>query len=427
MLTMHPQCMAESRPDTRRNAAAARRLFSLIPLALVLLSFQLPAAEDVLQKARSAIDEDDYGRAISMLEEQLETQPGDEQARYLLARALAWSKNWDAALSEYDRLLGLSPDNTDYLLGKAQVLVWSEHPAEALPTLERARSIAPQYEAVWRLESQALLASGSAEDLRRFEQLSAMARQRFPDSTWPLWQTGNPQVSAFVPISEYEIGGSYDSLDNGYDNWNSVYLEGSRSASPDKTYYAAVESTERFSERETEVLAGAYLPLNTDWSLMLEASVAPGADVLPQWTAMLGLHRAMEDGWGLRGGFRHAEYADSRYELLNLGVERYWGNWLAGYTLYVGWPEGADTSVSHLLRIDRFYGRSNRIGILAGAGKESESVGQDRLLTSNTRTLGVLGRHWLNRDWALSWSASWQRQGDVYNRGGVRVGLRRKF
>jgi YaiO family outer membrane protein len=427
MLATEYQQVARSHPGIRRTTPAVSLLLCLLAASLILIPSGLPAAEDTLQQARSAIDNDDYGRAIAVLEVQLAKQPGDEGARYLLARTLAWSKDWDAATSEYDRLLSLSPDNADYLLGKAQVLVWSEHPEQALPILERARSIAPDNEAVWQLESQALLASGGTDDLRRFEALSAAAQERFPRSTWPLWQTGNVKAGDFEPVSEYEIGGSYDSLDNGYDDWNGVYLEGSYSPSRNKTYYAAVESTERFSQREAEILAGAYLPLDADWSLMLEASFAPGADVLPQWAAMAGLHRTLDDGWGLRGGFRHAEYADSRYELLNLGVDRYWGDWLAGYTLYIGWPEGADTSVSHLARLDRYYGKSNRIGILAGVGKESESVGQDRLLTSNTRTFGVIGRHWINPEWALSYSATWQRQGDVYNREGLRVGLRRKF
>jgi len=427
MLATEDQEVARNRPRIRRKTVAAGLLPVLIAVMLALASFRLPAAEDALEQARSAIERDDYARAIAGLEIQLAKQPGDVDARYLLARTLAWSKDWDAATREYDRLLNPDPDNANYLLGKAQVLVWSERPAQALPILERARSIAPENEAVWRLESQALLASGGTDDLRRFADLSTAARERFPRSSWPLWQTDNVQTGDLEPVSEYEIGGSYDSLDNGYDDWNSVYLEGSYSPSRNKTVYAAIESSERFSQREAEVLAGAYLPLDADIVLMLEASIAPGADVLPQWSAMAGLNRAFDDGWDFSGGFRHTEYSESRYEQLNLGVERYWGDWLAGYTVYVGWPEGADTSVSHLVRIDRYYGKSNRIGILAGAGKDSESVGQDRLLTSNTRTFGVAGRHWINPEWALSWSATWQRQGDIYNRAGVRAGLRRKF
>ncbi len=427
MLATGHQELARSRPGFRRKTLAAGMLPVLIAVLLGLASFRLPAAEDALAQARSAIERDDYARAIAGLEVQLAKQPGDVDARYLLARTLAWSRDWDAATREYDRLLSLDPDNANYLLGKAQVLVWSERPQQALPILERARSIAPDSETIWRLESQALLASGGIDHLRRFEEFSAAARERFPLSTWPLWQSGNIQAIDFEPVSEYEIGGSYDSLDNGYDDWNSVYLEGGYSPSRNKVFYAAVESSERFSQREAEILAGAYLPLDEELVLMLEASIAPGADVLPQWSAMAGLNRAFEDGWDFSGGFRHSEYSESRYELLNLGVARYWGDWLAGYTVYAGWTEGAGTSVSHLVRIERYYGKSNRIGILAGAGKDSESVGQDRLLTSNTRTFGVTGRHWINSEWALSWSATWQRQGDIYNRAGVRAGLRRKF
>jgi YaiO family outer membrane protein len=394
---------------------------------LLLASTLVSAADDTVAEARAAIDRDDYPAAILVLEQRLAGYPGDEEARYLLARTLAWSRRWDAAMAEYDQLLDQSPDNADYLLGKSQVYVWSERPAEALPLLERARALAPDYEGIWRLESQALLATGGAENRRRHDALAAEARKRFPDSNWPLWQDLSGSALGFEPSSDYEVGYSFDSLDNGFDNWHSVYVQASHNPAPRKAYYVVIESIDRFSERESDFMAGAYLPLDQDWTLLVQGSVAPSANVLPEWTASAELQRSLAGSWGLRGGFRHAEYSDSRYELMNLGAERYWGNWQAAYTLYIGWPESAGTSISHLGRLDRYYGARNRIGLLAGFGEESESVGQDRLLTSNTRTLGLTGRHWMNPDWAVSWDVIWHRQGDVYNRGGVRVGLRRQL
>ncbi len=412
-----------------RLAAAGSRPGSVAGLCLILLlaSPLASAADEAVTEARAAIDRDDYPAAIGVLEQRLAEYPGDEEARYLLARTLAWSRRWDAAMAEYDQLLDQSPDNADYLLGKSQVFVWSGRPAEALPLLERARTLAPDYEGVWRLESQALLATGDAENRRRHDALAAEARNRFPHSRWPLWQDSGDSSPDFEPRSDYEVGYSFDSLDNGFDDWHSVYVEASHTLAPRKAYYVVIESIDRFSERESDFMAGAYLPLDGDWTLLVQGSVAPSANVLPEWTASAELQRSLARGWGLRGGFRHAEYSDSRYELMNLGAERYWGNWQAAYTLYVGWPEGAGTSVSHLGRVHRYYGARNRIGLLAGFGEESESVGQDRLLTSNTRTLGLTGRHWMNPDWAISWDVIWHRQGDVYNRGGVRVGLRRQL
>lgn len=412
-----------------RLAAAGPRAGFFAGLGLILL-FASPlasAVDDAVTDARAAIDRDDYPAAIAVLEQRLAEYPGDEEARFLLARTLAWSRRWDAAMARYDQLLGQSPDNADYLLGKGQVFVWSGRPAEALPLLERARSMAPDYEGVWRLESQALLAAGGAENRRRHDMLAAEARERFPDSRWPLWQETSDSPPDFEPSSDYEVGYSFDSLDNGFDNWQSVYVEASHNPAPRQAYYVVIESIDRFSERESDFMAGAYLPLDEDWTLLVQGSVAPSASVLPEWSASAELQRRLTGGWGLRGGFRHAEYSDSRYELMNLGAERYWGNWQAAYTLYVGWPESAGTSVSHLGRLDRYYGARNRIGLLAGFGEESESVGQDRLLTSNTRTLGLTGRHWFNPVWAISWDVIWHRQGDVYNRGGVRVGLRRQL
>lgn len=418
-------------PHSLRPLAAAAVLFRGTIAVLYLFLWLMPAvtvaADDAISAARAAIDRDDYAAAVTVLQGRLAEYPGDQEARYLLARTLAWSRRWDAATGEYDRLLKQTPDNADYLLGKGQVLVWSERPADALPLLERARELAPGYEEVWRLESQALLAAGGEENRRRYDTLTAQARDRFPNSSWPLWADPADVSPGFRPSSDYEVGYSFDSLDNGFDNWQSAYVEASHTPSPGKAYYVVIESIDRFSERESDFTAGTYVPVDGGWTVLLQGSVAPSANVLPEWTAWAELQRSLTDGWGLRGGFRHAEYSDSRYELLNLGAERYWGNWQAAYTLYIGWPEGADTSVSHLGRLDRYYGARNRIGLLAGVGEESESIGGDRLLTTNTRTLGLTGRHWISGTWAVSWDLTWHRQGDVYNRGGVRVGLRRQL
>mgnify|MGYP003423145994 CR=1 FL=1 len=59
--------------------------------------------------------------AEEMLQQWLSSNPEDQEARFLLARVLAWQEKHAEALEQYERLLGTEPDNGDYLKGKAML------------------------------------------------------------------------------------------------------------------------------------------------------------------------------------------------------------------------------------------------------------------------------------------------------------------
>ena len=114
---------AMTRSLRARLAAAGSRSGFVVVLGLMLLlaSTLVSASDEPVAEARAAIDRDDYPAAILVLEQRLAEFPGDEEARYLLARTLAWSRRWDAAMAEYDLLLDQSPDNADLLAAGAQL------------------------------------------------------------------------------------------------------------------------------------------------------------------------------------------------------------------------------------------------------------------------------------------------------------------
>lgn len=59
----------------------------------------------------------------------------EQQARLELARLLAYSKRYDEALAEYDRVLTADVANLEARLGKAQVLAWTGRTKEAATIL----------------------------------------------------------------------------------------------------------------------------------------------------------------------------------------------------------------------------------------------------------------------------------------------------
>lgn len=81
------------------------------------------SASPVFDQTRVMVENARLSDAEEMLQQWLGNHPEDQEARFLLARVLAWQGKHSEALLEYDRLLEEEPDNGDYLEGKAQVLL----------------------------------------------------------------------------------------------------------------------------------------------------------------------------------------------------------------------------------------------------------------------------------------------------------------
>ena len=384
---------------------------------------------DVLELARQAAESGDYQNAIDFLTLRLQEDPDDWQARYFYARVLGWSGDWLAAAAEYDDLLVADPGNVDFLLGQAQVRVWSGKPARALPMLEVARYLAPGYETVWALEIQALREIGTDTTLRLGEDLSDLARQRFPDAGWH----AEGSLPSIAPRSNREgqfrvaTWISYESLDSGLPDWQSVVLEGDYRRLDKEAWYGHLRRTDRFNQTDNELMVGTYVPINPRWLAVAEATVAPDAEVLPRWSAMARLEVLLGGGWELGGSLRHSDYQSTFVDVQTVEIVRYSKSYRFAYSLHRGEPDNADTTLSHVLRLDRYYGEDNRLTVLYASGEESENVGLSQLLISDIETLSLQGQHQVSRRWAFLWALSYHEQGDFYTRNGIHVGLRRNF
>lgn len=402
------------------------RLAAALPL--LLLSVVTWSADSAVDQARAALDQEDRAGAILILADRVQAEPGDQQARFLYARVLAWDGQRAASLAQYDELLYTSPDNADYLLGKAQVFYWDGAPRSALPLLEQARKLAPDYEAVWQLEARALLAIGDADSEVQFATLTTQGRFRFPNAKWP--KAAPPPVAAPVITparGHIEAGGGYQDLDNGLPSWKTLYVNGSYRLAQDRILYGELRQSDRFNEKDHELQAGLVLPVLTSATLTVEGTGAPGADVLPRWSLFSELRLPLPKGYGIGAGWRHRNYEDSHLNLFTLTGEKYFGNYYAAWTTYISKLEGADANFANQLRVDRYYMGENRIGLLFAAGKETESVGQGQFIESDTVSVALTGLHRLTPQWALTWDLIYHDQDDAYQRGGFRVGLRRQL
>ena len=365
---------------------------------LLLIAIVAWADNRLLASAQASVDAGELDKAAHILALGLADEPDNEPARYLYARVLSWNGRLIAASAQYDVLLEANPNNADYLLGKAQVLVWSDRPDDALPLLEQARELAPDYDTISTLEAQALQASaGSAASL--------MA----------------------TSLGHVEAGVSWQGLTNDLPDWSSLYVDASRKLANGRTLVGGLRHTERFDQSDVEARGGVYWPVATDWTLLVEATVAPDADVLPEWSGFGELSMPLVKNYDLRVGYRHRNYTANDLNTLTLAADGYLAEFLGSWTVYISKLSGADTTLATQFRLDRYYGDASRIGVLVAFGDETESVGGGQFIESDTFSLVLTGMHWLTPVWGLSWDVGYQEQGDFYERGGVRVGLRRQF
>ncbi|MBI5108906.1 MAG: YaiO family outer membrane beta-barrel protein [Rhodocyclales bacterium] len=230
-----------------------------------------------------------------------------------------------------------------------------------------------------------------------------------------------------APRTEIEVGAAHETLSKGLPDWRSRYLLLEHRGPERRVFYGGWRDTERYRLRDEEVHGGAWLPLSPALQVQIEASASGSHRVLARNSGLLGVQFEPASGWGLAAGWRRSHYDAGNTRVIHLGAERYVGNERFAYTLYAGGPDGAATASSQRLQWNHYYGERDWIGISIADGRETEHGGAGSFLTSRVSNLTLTGRHQLARAWSLAWEAGRQRQGDLYTRDGLRLGLRHEF
>jgi YaiO family outer membrane protein len=237
-----------------------------------------------------------------------------------------------------------------------------------------------------------------------------------------------PATEAPAKWTELEVGFSYGKLNNGYDNWRSVYVSGQREFGPGKGVYGTLSRVERFAESDRELLVGAYMPLGGRFSGVVEGSVSDVHLLQPKYSALGQVSYQTESGWGASVGLRHTDYNDYGLNVKSATVERYWGSYRAAYTYTVSnLAYHTESATSNQFQANYYYGERNNIGLSYTSGHDV-FVYQDYAPTiSDTQSIALSGAHWVTKDWAITHELVYHRQDDYYTRRGISIGFRYRF
>jgi len=345
--------------------------------------------------------------------------PDNTDARYELARSCAQAGHYEEALTQYDDLLTRDPENSDWLLGKAQSLIALNRPREALPYLEHGRKIAPAYEDIWRANATALELLHENE---RADALLADAARAFPQATWPAAQrTALANDQLLLGGTRVTLAASYEDLSGDRDPWRAINFNMDKPLDDRRRLLAGLNAEERFDERDGQLIAGYVDRLSDDWSFSVSGDIAPDAEVLPEWSLAGEVARRLPGERSIALRARHASYSTTDVDSLAATIEQYAAQFRIAYTLTAARPTGLDTSFGHSLRIAHDYGDASHVTLSLGFGEEAETVALGVVQVTQVRSISVNGVHRRSPRWGFSWEIGWYEQGDLYDR--LRIGL----
>lgn len=340
--------------------------------------------------------------------------------RFRCARALAREGRFDAAADVYGALSAQFPDNVDYVFGEAQTRFWSGDAGAALELVSRARQLAPDYEDVWALEFR-ILASAPERNQRRLSEFRRAASSRFPGAEW-LKAGEAPAQAAWY----WESGINRETLDNGAEDWQSLYAHVDRRTPEDGVLSLTFTEHRRFSLSDFEVSAGGGLKLADTWLIDGTLRFASGADFLPETVVAASIGRILGQGWIVGGGVGRRWYVDSSVDTIGVRVERYFGRFRAALNVDNTRLDEA-SSFTYRGVLDFYAASGSRYGLTVAGGDEVEVVAPGQLLDMDIGAVALRGRHPVGKGLSIAWRVGTHRQGSLYRRNNIGLSIAGEF
>jgi YaiO family outer membrane protein len=265
-------------------------------------------------------------------------------------------------------------------------------------------------------------------DYEKSDAFLVEAQRAFPQSDWPAAKRAALSEEHLLKRgTRLSLSASQEELSGGRDPWRAATFNMDRPLDDRRRFLAGLHVEERFQARDGQLTAGYVDRLSGDWSYSVSGDIAPGAEVLPEWSLIGEVARALPGDRSLGLRARHSSYATTDVDSLAATIEQYAAQFRIAYTLTAAKPTGVQTSFGHSLRIAHDYGDTSHVTLALGFGEEAEAVAPGVVQVTDVRSISVNGVHWRNTRWGFSWEAGWYEQGDLYNRLRISLGLEHRL
>jgi YaiO family outer membrane protein len=222
---------------------------------------------------------------------------------------------------------------------------------------------------------------------------------------------------------------AHENLDKGYADWDEFLAQLSWRPDTRTAVFGNLRATERFSQRDREAGAGAYLPLGGAGTVLhAEATWSNTHRILPRHVALLELAQPVGGGWVITGGARQSAYTTGDVHAAWLVAELHWKDLRFGWNAQVSRVEGSGWAPAHRVTAS-WYGASELTfaTLTLARGREVENVPPGGLVTTDVRAASLAGSVEFATRWALTGELAWTEQGDLYTRHTARIGTRLLF
>lgn len=381
----------------------------LLVIVLTLAGYAMAETGEVLTNGDLPVEDLDTG--IRSMRARLAEGPEDSAMRAELARMLGRAGKYVEALGEYDALINAHPDDVDHSLGRAQVFAWLGNDAEALEELERATTLAPDYEALWQLRFRLLRRRQPLLASAELAALSAQAESRFPQAEW--WRI--PQA-AKMRRWQLTLGAGYESLSRDLPDWNSQFMQLEWLRNQHARYFLRLARDARFDNADPQFVLGGEWLLPRKWAGGLEINSSTNTNFHPNSGSSLHLGRELGAGWGVDFRWRQRRFDTATVSTYTATAERYFGRYRAAYGLNFSRLHGLGDTIAHTLALNWYMSKKHSLGVAFADGEEAEAVATGLVLQTAITSITFSGRHLLSQRLTLAWWAGSHRQGDLYRR-----------
>lgn len=233
--------------------------------------------------------------------------------------------------------------------------------------------------------------------------------------------------AALPAAAQTTIGISHgiDNLSGQAANWHETSLAVRHRLAQRMGFGGGVTRIERFGISETQFSAAADMPLSDSLTASVDGNASSEHQILARHALGATLQYEFAKGWLVHGGGRSSSYNDVHVNQGLLMLERYVGN----YSFSGAWRAArafGTTAHSGELRGSYYYSDRSAVGLSFAVGKEAANIAGTTRLTS-VQSAALVGRHWFDQRWAVTYALASTRQGDFYVRNGVNLGLQAAF
>jgi YaiO family outer membrane protein len=240
-----------------------------------------------------------------------------------------------------------------------------------------------------------------------------------------------PMVAQAAQPLSVEAALSSERVSGGRTDWRGAEVTALWRDSAAWNASAVLRRTERFGLSDLQAEAGASIPLGARWRVETELAESETSRVLPhwRWRSRAWLLDAM--GWNLAAGLGRTLYrsggASSGSSVVEFQVERYVGAFRGAWLGSVTRLDAGGTSSSQQWRLNWYPTDVANVGVVLAVGRELENIPGIGVVSSQVRAAAITATWQLAPRWGVNAGVSDHRQGDLYRRTGLRLGLQHQF